>query len=211
MKKFLSYSDYKDINTLYRNIFTKMSENVEPITLENTGIKIPDSLVFIQQYGNFSKVYKLCEVILNSYNMSLTKDIVYMSTLVAVGNIYYVENMHNDPETIKDDLRFILEELKLNGVGNGIVKNISNILSSIANIYNYVFKTNIESFIQLYEKETKFISNFLNALSNSIDNKTDIETLSSKLTKISPMFITTDIQSLIDSLLNNDDIIKEDL
>lgn len=207
MKKFFTYSEFKDINILYKNIFSRLNEHMIDNNDVYNGIKIPESLNFIEKSDIHNNVYHLVKTILILYVPNINTDMFKLATLVSIGNIYYVDDKCDNPETIKNDLQFLLEELQMNGIGNGIVKSISNILDSLVIVYNYLYKSEIVSFIDIYESKNDILKKIINALTITIKDKcdkNDIDGLGDKLSSMSSTFMTTDINVIIDNIIDTD-------
>lgn len=85
-----------------------------------------------------------------------------------------------DSVVTKGDVRTILEELKLNGVGNGIVKKIVKCFKSIGNILSILFKNTpvmIGSFMDMFGF-TSLLIPITNAISSMVINYSlDVESL----------------------------------
>ena len=78
-----------------------------------------------------------------SVDVERTTEIIVMMTMAAVSIIYLEERKFKDnkeEETITNDAKSLLEELKMRGVGNGIIKKLIKSLSSIKTIFYLITK-----------------------------------------------------------------------
>ncbi len=78
-----------------------------------------------------------------SVDVERTTEIIVMMTIAAVSIIYLEERKFKDnkeEETITNDAKSLLEELKMRGVGNGIIKKLIKSLSSIKTIFYLITK-----------------------------------------------------------------------
>lgn len=215
MDKILTYEEYKDINDFYRALFIKMSENIIYNSDTEYLFDIPESLEFIKKSEIYKHVFRLSEIIIENYNIEVSNNIIELATSVAIGNIYYVDDKVDNVEELKDKLQYLLEELQLSGIGNGIVKNISNILTSSIILYNYITQNEVESFVELYESDNTIMIRIIDSVVKTLragTTKTIIEDIPNRLATISDDLITTDIRQTIDGIIgdnSNDNIINE--
>lgn len=87
----------------------------------------------------------------------------------------------------KQDAKNILEELKLRGIGNGIVKKVVKCFKSITNLLKVIFKNTpfvISSFIEMFAYTSILIPS-MSAISSMVNNyNIDIDSLPSNLMSI---------------------------
>ena len=80
---------------------------------------------------------------LSYQSIEITAETVVMLTIAAVSIIYIEEKKYSTPEEeeiLVKDSKSLLEELKMRGVGNGIVKKLMKAITSIKNIFSIIGK-----------------------------------------------------------------------
>lgn len=93
-----------------------------------------------------------------------------LMALLAVLYIISREEENSDDEEEKSNIRYILEELKLNGIGNGLVKKLIQSLYITKDIYNNFYEKDIESIFDfLYSLDS--ISDFFFKIVTFLDKK----------------------------------------
>lgn len=142
---------FQSILSLYENTENIITEKPKSILYGLSDIldKFDYSTEFLENI-NEDCVYllDLIEYFL-SENIEDTSDEVCSMVLITV--LYIIYRDINDPnnEKDRDNIRYILEELKMNGVGNGIVKNISEALLTSFNVYKHVFDKKKNNILEL--------------------------------------------------------------
>lgn len=143
---------YKEI---LKNTFKDLKLNLSFIGTFATGIAIMSPIVK--------------ELISNSrINIELTPQNVILLTVTAFSIIYLEERKNKNiksglninEEAFKKDVKSLLEELKLRGMGNGIVKLTVSCFKSILNITNIIFKNIgnvISGFLDIFAYTALFI------------------------------------------------------
>ena len=74
-------------------------------------------------------------------NIELTPETIVLTTLAAFTIAYLEENKEmRERKEVEKDAKSMLEELKLKGVGNGIIKKLVSCIKSFGNIFKILFK-----------------------------------------------------------------------
>lgn len=84
--------------------------------------------------------YPIVDSLMKNMNISsieVTPDKVVLLTIAALSIIYLEEKKSNDIN-LRKDCKSMLEELKMNGIGNGIVKKLIDAFKSIKNIFSII-------------------------------------------------------------------------
>lgn len=88
-------------------------------------------------------VDKLMTNSLNYQSVEITPETIVMLTMAAIAIIFIEEKKYKDSEeeaSLIKDSKSLLEELKMRGVGNGIVKKVMKAISSIKNVFYLIGK-----------------------------------------------------------------------
>ena len=137
MFKIYNYEDYN----IYDNItedFLKHLNSLKIINLNNSYIDSQNEIInrikidtFILDIigSDITFFYNIVErLIKNTNKIELTNDNVVLSTLCSLSIIFIEENKNNENNNLLvKNSKSILEELKMGGVGDGIVKSIINL------------------------------------------------------------------------------------
>lgn len=104
-------------------------------------LKLNASLIttFGAGIGAFYPIVDKLMTNMNIGSIDLTPDKVVLLTIAAISIIYLEEKKSND-EVLRKDCKSMLEELKMMGIGNGIVKKLIEALKSIKNIFSIISK-----------------------------------------------------------------------
>jgi hypothetical protein len=148
--KLLKFNDYSQTISLTEEFlhFAKQDAIFESeenkSTLEKLASDLKLNLSIILSFGTGMDVFipivrRLCEN--GEIKVDLTKENLAMITLTAI-TIAYLEEVKNKEkkEILEKDSRSLLEELKLRGVGNGIIKKVVECIKSIGNLVSLIFK-----------------------------------------------------------------------
>lgn len=104
-------------------------------------LKLNTSLITSFGVG-ISAFYPIVDKLMTNMNIGsidLTADKVVLLTIAAISIIYLEEKKYND-DVLRKDCKSMLEELKMMGIGNGIVKKLIEALKSIKNIFSIICK-----------------------------------------------------------------------
>jgi|TARA_R110002153_G_scaffold6210_5_gene28392 hypothetical protein len=119
------------------------------------------NLKFVSTFGfAISGLYPIVESLMKNMKLTsveLTPNNIVMITLTAVSVIFLEERelRLSDKEKLKleKETKSLLTELKLNGIGNGIIKKLTESLKSIKNLVNIILKHSgkaIESVVDMF-------------------------------------------------------------
>ena len=160
---------YPIVDSLIRNGNLKIETNVESIVLLTVaGLAV----VYLEEIRNKTGDEKIpcpdCKTIgKDKLDCDLCdgKGCQYCGDCPACGGEGYIKSV-----VTKEDARTILEELKLRGIGNGIVKKLVSSLHAIKNIVKTIFKNTpyvISSFMEMFGY-TSILIPTMNAISSMI-------------------------------------------
>lgn len=104
--------------------------NIELISTFGTGI------------GAFYPIVESLMTNMNTDSVEITSSTVVLLTITAISIIYLEERRSKikDESSFTKDCKSMLEELKMMGLGNGIVKKLIDCLKSIKNIFSVISK-----------------------------------------------------------------------
>jgi hypothetical protein len=147
--KFNDYSKYDEMSKYFIDNFDKLIKESNTDDYEKIQKKVirdlKINLEFIATFGAGIKfLFPIVEGLLfNQGNIEITKESVVLATICALGIIYLEEKKtrsQKEEEELTKDSKSMLEELKLKGIGNGIVKKIIKAIKSINNIFSKIGK-----------------------------------------------------------------------
>ena len=141
--KFREYSIVED----FFNSFDKINkfEKIDYKSIEGkviTDLKLNSQLVFVFGAG-IGSLYPIVNSLMKNMNIQsidLTPDRIVLLTIAAVSIIYLEERKSKNEDIIRKDSKSMLEELKMMGIGNGIVKKLIEGFKSIKNIFYIIGK-----------------------------------------------------------------------
>lgn len=114
---------------------------------------------FVGTFGTgITAFYPIVDAIMKNTPISIEKtdEIIVMMTITAFTILYLEEKKFKDAEeeeTLVKESRSLLEELKLRGVGNGVIKKLIKSFKSIKNIFYIISKrlgAIVEGFIDMF-------------------------------------------------------------
>jgi hypothetical protein len=144
IKRFEDYHNDEEMAYLFLNSFEQLIKESSEEEYEKIQKKVLRDLKinfeFIATFGaGINFLFPIVEGLLfNQGNIEVTKESVVLATICALGIIYLEEKKsksQKSEEQLRKDSKSILEELKLKGIGNGIVKKIIKAIKSINNIF----------------------------------------------------------------------------
>jgi hypothetical protein len=105
-------------------------------------LKLNASLIttFGAGIGSFYPIVEKLMTNMNVSSIELTTDKVVLLTIAAISIIYLEEKKSKNEDVLRKDCKSMLEELKMMGIGNGIVKKLIEALKSIKNIFSIIGK-----------------------------------------------------------------------
>tara|TARA_Y100000389_G_scaffold40895_1_gene35512 strand:- start:6625 stop:7431 length:807 start_codon:yes stop_codon:yes gene_type:complete len=163
------------INEMDKNAIKKIIEDV----IRDLGI----NLKFVSTFGfAISGLYPIVESLMRNMKLTsvdLTPTNIAMITLTAISVIFIEEKesrlSDKEKSNLEKETKSLLTELKLNGIGNGIIKTLTKSLMSIKNLVNIILKHSgkaIESVIDMFAY-TSLLIPVLNSV-NFIVNKYEL-------------------------------------
>ena len=147
--KIEEYSKYQDITSDFiSNILInessesskKMEDRIVKNIIKDLGLNIRLVGVFGAGIGAF---YPIVQSLMARMNITITDEVVALATICAFTIIVLEESKVKDFEKqrkIVKDSKTMLEELKLRGVGNGVIKKLITAFYSIKNIFSIISK-----------------------------------------------------------------------
>lgn len=173
--KFEDYTINSSILSLikeFENIDINESSNNNHLNDIVNTLNLSKNIIDIYSFVNFDVLFNIVKELISndSLNVELNDKNITQSTLSLIlislkNDIEKTNNLkyYKSVDDLKNDIRDILEELKLEGIGNGIIKKISTILDQIYDFFKLISKD-----IQINNIKTLFdiISN--DKLSNTI-------------------------------------------
>jgi hypothetical protein len=152
-------------------------------------------------------------------NIDLTPETIVLMTIAGITIAYLEEHKElEERKKLEKDAKSMLEELKLRGVGNGIVKKLVACIKSMGNIFKILFKNRrhiINGFFDMFGY-TSIVIPVLNAISYMIGKyDMNLETLPSNFLSLG-LGVTTlaakhGLNYLIDLLKDKLKINKKDI
>ena len=183
IKKFEQYN--KDLNIIddffdnTKSFVNEMDKNSIKQIIKSILNDLGINLKFVSTFGfAITGLYPIVESLMKNMNISsveLTPNNIVMITLAAVSVIFLEERESKISDKQKSQLeketKSLLTELKLNGIGNGIVKQLVKSLKSIKNLVNIILKhggKSIESIVDMFAY-TSLLIPVLNGVNFIID------------------------------------------
>lgn len=184
---------------ILNKVFSDLGLNFALITTFGTGIA-----------AMFPIVVELIEN--NNLNLESTKENMLLLTITAVA-ITYLEERKNkttkmqidmSEQEIKDNAQSLLAELKLRGIGNGIVKKVVKSFQAIGNLIKIVFKNVnnvINGFVDMFAY-TSLLLPCMNVLASFIDKYSlNLDTLQGNFLSIGVGVLTIIAKNGIDYMI----------
>lgn len=106
-----------------------------------------------------SALYPIVDSLIRNMKISsieITTEKIILLTICSFTIIYLEEKKYRNAKeenTIRTDIKSMLEELKMSGIGNGIVRKMVSLLKSITGIYNAIYRhigKAVDSFIDMF-------------------------------------------------------------
>lgn len=150
--KFEDYTINSSILSLikeFENIDINESSNNNHLNDIVSTLNLSKNIIDIYNFVNFDVLFNIVKELISndSLNVELSDKNITQSTLSLIlislkNDIEKTNNLkyYNSVDDLKNDIRDILEELKLEGIGNGIIKKISTILDQIYDFFKLISK-----------------------------------------------------------------------
>lgn len=159
ISKFQEYNYYDNISLEFINSFdSKITESDEHQSVMKKmldDLKLNTKLVLTFGTG-LGAFLPMVQKIMTNMKLEPDSRTVLLLTICTFTIIYIEEKKYKsseEEETLVKDSKSMLEELRMHGVGNGIVKKMSQIFKSIIGIFNLISKhtgTIIETFVDMF-------------------------------------------------------------
>lgn len=223
IKKFEQYNkDLTILDDFLNNSYSKINEtdqNSIKKIIKSISKDLNINLKFISTFGfAISGLYPIIEGLMKNMtidSIEITPKSIVMISLSAIAVIYLEEkdSKLNGEERLEmeRETKSLLMELKLSGIGNGIIKKISESIKSIKNILNIILKHSgkaIESIIDMFSY-TSLLIPVLNSITYIITKyKFTIDDLIYNLSGISMGLITIAVKQGVTEILKKLNIPK---
>lgn len=183
MRKILKFKDYhfrfelthRFIESILNPPILESTETEEGIIsiLRNLQKDLKFNIKLIFTFGTgIASMYPIVLNLIKNQNLKIdtTPENVVLLTLTSV--VILALEIEKDPGISKDEVKFLLNELKLRGIGNGIVKKMVNSFKSIGNLLTILFKntsTTVRHLIDMFGY-TSILIPTMNALSSIVSD-----------------------------------------
>lgn len=156
--KFKQYKNSIDLATIFLDLIEpKVNEdNVVNDILNKVTNDLKLNFTLITSFGTgISFIYPIVDSLIKNSKLNINMSIenIVLLTITSI-NIFYLESKKsNSNSKLEKEIKNLLEELKLRGIGNGIVKKLTECLKSLNNIILILLKNTyktIESFIDMF-------------------------------------------------------------
>lgn len=154
--KISKYSEFNLQNSLVEDFIVGLDSIITESDDETTSYKKVEKKVIADLKLNSSlaltfgagigALYPIVDKLMSNLKtdtIEITTHTVVLLTIAAVSIVYLEEKKCKSPEeeaSITKDSKSMLEELKLRGIGNGIVKKVIQAIKSVKNIFNLLTK-----------------------------------------------------------------------
>lgn len=142
--EYFKYNDitFDFINSIGYSEITESKNNDEIIKKISNDLKLNFGLVGVFGAG-IGVFYPIVQSLMKGLSVDINNEVIILATICAFTIIYLEEKKNNSFEKQRkliSDSKTMLEELKLRGVGNGIIKKIISALYSIKNVFSIIGK-----------------------------------------------------------------------
>lgn len=183
MAKILKFDDYqmrtelthRFIECVINPLINESTENEEGIIsiLKNLQKDLKFNVKLIFTFGTgIASMYPIVLGLIENQNLKIdtTPENIALLTLTSV--VILALETEKNKEISKDEIKFLLNELKLRGIGNGIVKKMVSSFKSIGNLLKILFKntsTTVRHLIDMFGYTSLLIPT-MNALSSIVSD-----------------------------------------
>jgi hypothetical protein len=225
--KVLRYAEYNAVdmaqdflNVIGNNRVDESGNNDSIVKKIMQDLKLNYSLVLTFGVG-LQAMFPIVNKLISNMNLNidLTPETIVLMTIAGITIAYLEEHKElEERKKLEKDAKSMLEELKLRGVGNGIVKKLVACIKSMGNIFKILFKNRrhiINGFFDMFGY-TSIVIPVLNAISYMIGKyDMNLETLPSNFLSLG-LGVTTlaakhGLNYLIDLLKDKLKISKNDI
>lgn len=161
--RYQDFSKYDDMSwDMINSMYTLIKESDETNFKKIQNKVVSDLRLNFRFIGTFGvgigSFYPIVESLMKNLgqNIELTPEVVVLSSICALTIIYLEEKKFRDEQEEQDLIdgsKSILEELKMRGVGNGIIKKLVKAYKSISSIFNIIARRTgavINGFIDMF-------------------------------------------------------------
>lgn len=176
--KYYKFSEqYEILSEFLRNleesIIIKESNNSGSIEkmLKNLSKDLKLNMSLVLTFGaGIKAMYPIVENLIKNGNfrVGITPENIVLLSLTSISICYLEHSKNSDP--IKKDIKSLLEELKMRGIGNGIVKIFVKVFKSLGSFIKNIFKNTGYAVSGLFEMlgYTSLMIPFMNAISSIV-------------------------------------------
>ena len=155
--KFTDFNNNNEIaNTFINNLgLLTESNKIDYIQMQDKIIKdLKLNILLVGQFGTgISALYPFVDELMKNTKANITPEQVVLLTICAITTLYIEDKKYKDNKeasVLTNDAKSMLEELKLNGIGNATVRKTINSFRTILNMYIVVTKKTLSSLIDLF-------------------------------------------------------------
>jgi hypothetical protein len=183
MAKILKFNDYQQrseltqrfIDSIINPPLMESNENEEGIMtiLKNLQKDLKFNVKLIFTFGTgIASMYPIVLNLIKNQNLKIDTSTENVVLLTLTSIVILAMETEKNIEVSKDEVKFLLNELKLRGIGNGIVKKMVSSFKSIGNLLTILFKntsTTIRHLIDMFGY-TSILIPTMNALSSIVSD-----------------------------------------
>ena len=158
------------LRNLEESLIIKESNSVGSIEkmLKNLSRDLKLNMSLVLTFGTGIKaMYPIVENLIKNGNfkIEITSENIVLLSLTSISICYLEHSKNSDP--LKKDIKSLLEELKMRGIGNGIVKIFVKVFKSLGSFIKNIFKNTGYAISGLFEMlgYTSLMLPFMNAIS----------------------------------------------
>jgi hypothetical protein len=184
--KFKQYKNSIDLATDFLDLLgSKINEdNVVNDILNKVTNDLKLNFTLITSFGTgISFIYPIVDNLIKNSKLNIDMSIenIVLLTITSI-SIFYLESRKGKVnEKLEKEVKNLLEELKLRGIGNGIVKKLTECLKALNNIFIILLKNTyktIESFVDMFSY-TSILVPILSAITTLVSkNNYNLDTFS---------------------------------
>ena len=159
------------------------SKIIESNLIENSFTIKLNALNKITEFKAFNSLVNIVEALIAEGNIQITvnKSNIELFLVAAIAVCINEENnyvfFNCNKLNFESEIKNVLEELKLRGIGNGLVKMLSDVIKSIFNLYKIVYNKKTNTIIDIFNNNIVFfdsiailIKKYHFNMNNIIDN-----------------------------------------
>lgn len=146
--KLIKYGDLDKADNFLNFLFSETILEKNELLYNNFMDKLQMHKIFVEKYNSILTSLETLTAILIKYsNISAESKIINLFTIASLSVCIleegkFLKSNGFNKNTYEIEIKSILEELKMSGIGNGLVKSLSEIFKSIFNMSKIVFRSN---------------------------------------------------------------------